>query len=227
MIRAETTPAKVQRTESLGGLASPQLAVCAPSGAALPLPSSTTSPVPSQDAVALKQRTPTSIKQWLSPRQGSPSQANPLHRVLSPCPQSVTTSTSPVERRAKRRLETGDGTPASCEGAEDCDCVAELYPAAKRGRGMSGICCSAEESWTQTEGSAEDDKQASVRPVGKENFSPRGKDWLSVMSQMKRNGQGSLQTTRSPSATKKLEGKTPASPVSTKVPDINVFDIIK
>lgn len=227
MIRAETTPAKVQRTESLGGLASPQLAVCAPSGAALPLPSSTTSPVPSQDTLALKQRTPTSIKQWLSPRQGSPSQANPLRQVLNPCPQSVTASTSPVEHRAKRRLETGDSAPVSCEGVEECDCVTELYPAAKRGRGVSGICCSAEENRTQTEDSAEDDKQALARPIGKENFSPRGKDWLSVMSQMKRIGQGSLQTTRSPSAMKKQEGKTPASPVSTKIPDINVFDIIK
>lgn len=215
----ETTPAKTQRTESpesLGSLASPQLAACAPSGAALPLPSSTPSPISSQDteAASVHQRTP-SIKQWLSPSHGSPGQVGPSPcRVLSPCPQSLAGSTSPTERRAKRRLETGNGETASCEGAEECDCVTELYPAAKRSRPLSGICCHARESQPQTECSVKNDRQASSRQTGKENCSPRASDWLSVMGQKMRKGHGSPSTPRSPIASKKQEGKMPASPVS-------------
>lgn len=198
-------------------MASPQLAACAPSGAALPLPSSTTSPIPSQDAETAHQRTPPSIKQWLSP-SGSPGQVGlPLRRVLSPCPQSLVGSTPPTERRAKRRLETGDSSSASCEGAEECDCVTELYPAAKRSRPLSGICCPAQESQAQTDCRTEDDKQASSRQTGKENFSPRASDWLSVMGQKMKKGQGSPSTPRSPSASKKQD-KMAASPVSPKVP---------
>ncbi|XP_076612857.1 denticleless protein homolog [Chaetodon auriga] len=210
-IRAETTPAKTQRTESLGGLASPQLAVCAPSGAALPLPSSTTSSVPSQDtkAAVVRQRTPPSIKQWLSPSRGSPAQVSlPLRPVLSPRPQSPAGSTSPSERRAKRRLETSDGATAHCKDAQPCDCITELYPAAKKSRTLSGVCCPAQESRAQTE----DDKQALLRQTGKENCSPRAVDWLSMMGQKMRKGQESPSTPRSPSASKKQEGKTPASP---------------
>lgn len=206
-------------------MASPQLAACAPSGAALPLPSSTTSPVPSQDAkastAAIRQRTPSStIKQWLSPSRGSPSQAShPLRRVLSPCPQSPKSGApSPTERRAKRRLETADGASASCESAEKCDCVTELYPEAKRSRGLSaGICCSAQDSREQTDCRVEDNKQASSKQTGKENCSPRPIDWLSVMGQKMRKDQGSPRSPRSPrspSVSKKQEGKTPASPVS-------------
>ncbi|KAL7389024.1 hypothetical protein ABVT39_024995 [Epinephelus coioides] len=216
-VKAETTPAKSQRTESLGGLASPQLAACAPSGAALPLSSSTTSPIPSEGAkaAAVRQRTPSSIKQWLSPNRGSPGQASPpLRRVLSPCPRSPASiaSISPTERRAKRRLETGDGAAAACGGAEQCDCVTELYPAAKRSRALTGICCPAQESRLQTDCHAEDNKQVSSRQAGKENCSPRVKDWLSEMGQKMRKGQGSPCSPRSPNVSKKQEGKTPASP---------------
>lgn len=88
--RPEATPAKDQRAVSIGGLASPRLAACAPSMAALPLSSCTTSPVPSQQAKAASyQKTPRSIKSWLSPRQGSPSQKSHLQcKVLSSCSQS-------------------------------------------------------------------------------------------------------------------------------------------
>ncbi|XP_073349210.1 denticleless protein homolog [Pagrus major] len=212
--RAETTPAKTQRMDSHAGLTSPQLAACAPSGAALPLPSSTTSPKPSQDAkaAAARQRTPTSIKEWLSPGRGSPGQVSlPLRRVLSPCPQSPAGSASPTERRAKRRLETGNNVSPSCEGVEELDCVNELYPAAKRSRALSGICSPAQESQVQT-GCHTEDKQASSRQSGKENCSPRAADWLSAMSQKMRKGQGSPSAPRSPSGSKKQEGKTPASP---------------
>ncbi|KAM7395221.1 hypothetical protein PAMA_006806 [Pampus argenteus] len=214
--QAEMTPAKNQVTESFGGLASPQLAACAPSGAALPLPSSTSSPVYSQDtkATPVRQRTQCSIKEWLSPSHGSPSQVSPqLRKVLSPCPQSsVICSTSPTERRAKRRLETGDGSSASCGGTKQCDCVTELYPVAKRSRTLSGICCPAQESQVQTNCHAEDKQLSSFRPTGKENCSPKGMDWLSEMGQKIKKGHGGPRTPQSPSASKKHEGKTPASP---------------
>ncbi|XP_026174449.1 denticleless protein homolog [Mastacembelus armatus] len=213
-IRAETTPAKTQKTESLGGLTSPQLAACAPSVAALPLPSSTTSPVLSQVAktTAARQRTPSSIKQWLSPRHESPGQvSSPLRRVLSLCPQSLGSSISPPERRAKRRLETGDSASTACEGAEQCGCVTELYPAAKRSRALSSVCCPTQESQVQTDSHTED-KQTSSRQTGKENFSPGAMNWLSVMAQKMRKGQESPSTPRSPSASKKQEGKAPTSP---------------
>ncbi|KAG7222725.1 hypothetical protein INR49_026334 [Caranx melampygus] len=203
-VRAETTPAKTQRTESLGGLASPRLAACAPSGAALPLSSGTTSPIQSQDAkaAAARQRTPTSIKQWLSPSHGSPRQvSSPLRRVLSPCSQSPlsssSTTTSPAERRAKRRLETGDSATAGCEGAEQCDCVSELYPVAKKSRALSGICCPAQESRVQIDCHTED-KQISSRQSGKENYSPRRMDWLSVMGQKMKKGHRSQELPKAP-----------------------------
>lgn len=217
LMKAETTPAKSQTTESLGGLISPQVAACAPSGAALPSPSITTSPIPSQLAVR-HQRTPSSLKQWLSQTHGSPSQiCPPLRQVLSPNPQSLEGSTSPSERRAKRRLETGDVAADNCEDAERCDCVTALYPAAKRSRALSGFCCSTQESQGHTDCHTEDEIQSSKRQTGKENFSPRAKDWLSVMAQKMRKSHTSSITPRSPTVSKKQEGKIPASPVSTLV----------
>lgn len=185
----------------------------------MPLPSSTTSPKPSQDAkaAAARQRTPTSIKEWLSPGRGSPGQVGlPLCRVLSPCPQSPAGSASPTDRRAKRRLEAADNVSLSCEGVEELDCVNRLYPAAKKSRALSGIFCPAQDSRVQT-GCHAEDKQALSRQTGKENCSPRAADWLSVMSQKMRNGQGSPSAPRSPSGSKRQEGKTPASPVNTEI----------
>uniref|UniRef100_A0AAX7VFH7 Denticleless E3 ubiquitin protein ligase homolog n=1 Tax=Astatotilapia calliptera TaxID=8154 RepID=A0AAX7VFH7_ASTCA len=139
-IPAETTPAKPQRRVSLGGIASPQPAACAPSGAALPLSSSTTTPNRSQDSktAAVRHRTPPTIKQWLSPSSRTSEQAgSPAHWVLSQSPQSSASSTPPTEQRAKRRLETGDGSSSNCEGTEQCDRVTELSPAAKRSRTLA------------------------------------------------------------------------------------------
>ncbi|XP_026196554.1 denticleless protein homolog isoform X1 [Anabas testudineus] len=213
-VKAEATPAKTQRTESFGALTSPQLASCAPSGADLPLPSSTISPIQSQDAkaIAVRQRTPSSIKQWLSPSHKSPGQITPRpRRVLNLCSQSVASSSSPTDHRVKRKLETSDSPSTVCEGAEECDCVTELYPATKRCRTLSGICCTAQENQEQTNCHTED-IQASSKQTGKENFSPKVMDWLSVMGQKLRKGQGSPYTPRSPSSSKKQEGRTPASP---------------
>lgn len=185
----------------------------------MPLPSSTTSPVHCQVAKApvVGQRTPCSIKMWLSPSCGSPGRISPpLRRTLSPCSQSPVSNISTTERRAKRRLDAGDSSPTSCEAAERCDCVTELYPAAKKTRAISGSCCPAQEGCVQTDCLTED-KQTSSRLIDKENCCPRVTDWLSVMGQKMRGGQVSPRTPRSPSSSKKQEGKIPSSPVSTEI----------
>uniref|UniRef100_A0A8C7ZAF0 Denticleless E3 ubiquitin protein ligase homolog (Drosophila) n=1 Tax=Oryzias sinensis TaxID=183150 RepID=A0A8C7ZAF0_9TELE len=209
LVRAESTPAKSQMTESFGGLTSPQLAACAPSGAALPLPSSTTSHSPSQRPF-VRQRTPCSIKQWLSPTHGSPGQITPpSRRVL--IPQSPVSGTSTGERRAKRRLDTSDGSP-DCE--EQCDCVTELHPVAKRSRSVPGVCCSAQDSPPQTARHPSNLNQASPKPAGKENCCPQARNWLSEMGQKMRKVQGRLQ---SPSSNRKQDVQTPATSVSTEL----------
>ncbi|XP_024146611.1 denticleless protein homolog [Oryzias melastigma] len=204
LVKAESTPAKTQRTESFGGLTSPQLAACAPNSAALPLPSSTTSHSPSQRPV-VRQRTPCSIKQWLSPTHGSPGQITPpSRRVL--IPQSPVSSTSTAERRAKRRLDTSDSSP-DCE--EQCDCVTELYPAAKRSHNVPSVCRSAQDSPPKTTCHPADLTQASPGQAGKENYCPQARNWLSEMGQKMKKVQGRL---RSPSSNKKQEVKAPVSP---------------
>ncbi|RVE55724.1 hypothetical protein OJAV_G00228860 [Oryzias javanicus] len=204
LVKPESTPAKSLRTESFGGLTSPLLAACAPNSAALPLPSSTTSHSPSQRPV-VRQRTPCSIKQWLSPTHGSPGQITPpSRRVLNP--QSPVTSTSTGERRAKRRLDTSDSSP-DCK--EQCDCVTELYPAAKRSHSVPSVCCSAQDSLPKTTFHPADLKQASPRQAGKENCCPQARNWLSEMGQKMKKVQG---RPRSPSSNKKQEVKAPASP---------------
>lgn len=207
-MRAEMTPAKSRRSESLGGLASPRPAACAPSGAALPLSSSTTSPAPCKE-LAVHQKTPSSIKQWLSPSQGSPGQV-PQRRVLC-----LAGNSPPTERRVKRRLDNVVPAADGCRGADECDGVAELYPAAKRSRTMPDLCCPAPGNQVDSDGDIEDEKEAPLRQTGKENFSPRPSDWLSAMAKKMRKGRGrSPSTPRSPSASKKPDGKAPASPVS-------------
>ncbi|XP_037100704.1 denticleless protein homolog [Syngnathus acus] len=204
----EITPAKEQMVESIGGLASPCLASCAPSGAALPLSSSTTSPVHSRQAKAANYQR-TSIKSWLSPSQGSPSQKSPLLcKVLSPCPQSPTNCTSPLVPRAKRRLETVNGSTDECEGTKLSECVSELYPVAKRCKGQSGIARPAQGDLPHTDNHIDEGRESSIQS-GKENYCPGVTDWLSAMGQKMR---GNSRSPRSPSAAKKQEGKTPASP---------------
>ncbi|XP_029966209.1 denticleless protein homolog [Salarias fasciatus] len=210
-VRAECTPAKNQRKESVWGLCSPQPASCAPSGAALPLSTSTASPAPSQNAksAAVRQRSPTSIEQWLSPvGLGSPSQDSPPpRRVLSACPQDPAGSASPTERRAKRRLETGGASPPCCDRADRCGCVAELYPSTKRNRAPSGVCGPPGDSSERTD-SEDGVKPASTTRTDKENRSPRTINWLSVMGQKMKKGQRSPRTPRS---SRKHEVKSPAA----------------
>lgn len=206
-VRAETTPARSQRTESLGGMASPLLAACAPSGAALPLPSSTTSPVLSKPTFALQRASP-SIIQWLSPTHGSPP-----HQELNLCSLSPPSSASAAEQQAKRRLGADDGSPAGREDTEQCDCDTKLSPAAKRSRDVSDVLCPFQERPdSDTDGSS----QAASRQTGRENCSPT--NWLSEMSQKMKSSQESFSIFRSPSSIKKQDGRTHASPVSTEHP---------
>uniref|UniRef100_A0A4W5P0Y7 Denticleless E3 ubiquitin protein ligase homolog (Drosophila) n=1 Tax=Hucho hucho TaxID=62062 RepID=A0A4W5P0Y7_9TELE len=211
--QVESTPAKSPRAGSLGALSSPQPAACAPSRADVPLPSSTNtaSPLQAQGATAtlIRQKTPSSsIRNWFFPTPGSPGEqvTSPLRKVLRP--QSPT-GTPPSERRAKRRLETGDcGAAGCCEGAGECNCVTELYPAAKSSRGLAGVCCPSQEP-----PQAGTERSEAWGGADKENHSPGGADWLSVMSQRLRKGMGNTSSTpRSPSACKRRDGRVPTSP---------------
>ncbi|XP_035277792.1 denticleless protein homolog [Anguilla anguilla] len=219
----EHTPAKSPRTESLGTLSSPLAASCAPSSADLPLPSSTLSTPP--PAVAKPRPTPAgtppSIRTWLARAPGSPNllATPPLRKPLSPCPQSpALTPPTPGERRAKRRLETGEGGAGGCVGEGPCGCVVELCPAPKKRRGLV-MCCHGPDSDgrgpEKEEGVAE---RAERRPgpskqVDKENRGSVGSDWLSAIGQRLKQGRRTPRTpTRSPSATKRPEARTPASP---------------
>ena len=207
------------------GLASPQLAACAPSGANMPPSSSTAGMPPSSSSTrdpkanALGQRTPTSIKSWLARSPGSPATSPTLRQTLSPSHQPSTPRSTPAsERRAKRRLDTGEGARGSCRGAGPCDCVAELYPTAKRSRPLMGVCCPAAcgqdlEPQARMEPPMESCARRAAAPTqtaGKENCSPVQGDWLSMMGERLKNGLGSP---RSPSSAKKQDGRTPASPV--------------
>lgn len=161
--------------------------------------------------MAVHQKTPSSIKHWLSPSQGSPGQGSlPRRRVLC-----LAGNSSPTERRVKRRLETVVPAANSCGATDDCDGVTELYPAAKRSRTLADLCCPDQENQVHSDCDTKDEEEAApLRQTGKENFSPRPSDWLSAMAQKMRKGQS---TPRSPSASKKLEAKTPSSPVSIQI----------
>lgn len=191
------TPAKSPMSERSASLASPQPAACAPTGADLPLPSNTSAPV----AKLRSPKMPSSIQQWIS-RSNSPAarSASPCRKVLKPVLQG-----SCSERRAKRRLETGD---ASGVGEEN-DGVSELCPDVKRSRRSESSHSSSTKDKhavfrLQTEG-----RLSSALQAGKENSSPKKCDWLSVMSQRLK---GSAQP-KSPS-NKRETLRTPNSPVS-------------
>ncbi|KAM9356017.1 denticleless protein homolog [Pholidichthys leucotaenia] len=212
-VRAETTPAKKLRTGSLGSLSSPQTAACAPTGAALPHPSSTSSPAHTK-APAVRQRTPSSIKQWLSQKHESPSHISPPPRgVLSPSSQPPASGTSPPEWRAKRRLETSSSSISStdCEATGRCDCVTELSPDSKRARILPGFCCPAQESPAQMDFDTEENKAGSSTQTGKENCCPRTGNWLSLMGQKMKKDEESPRTSKSPKAPKKPNRRTSAS----------------
>ncbi|MBN3309616.1 DTL protein, partial [Amia calva] len=227
MSPSESTPAKMSRVQCLGALSSPQAAACAPAGADLPLPSSTPSfslqtPPSKKRCSVTPRRTASSpsIRQWMtrSPNSPSPStkaQGTPTPRkVLSPSGQSPALAS---ERRVKRRLESSSEGVQGCPG--DCDCVTELYPAAKRRPGLGGVCCPAKDTDERCGEEAEtcclsgEQNPTSLKHPDKENSSPQPADWLSAMGQTLKGERGSPSSFRSPSSTKRQEGRTSASPV--------------
>ncbi len=165
----EVTPAKSSRSERAVSLASPQPAACAPTGADLPLPSNTFAP----SAKVSSPKMPSSIQQWIS-CGSSPGHrgTSPLRNVLTPVLQGPSS-----ERRAKRRLETGDRSGLG----EERDGLSELYPDVKRSR-SSG---SAQNEKSDLFSLQTEERLSSAGQVGtgKENSSPRRSDWLSVISQ--------------------------------------------
>lgn len=219
-VRAVTPPVKTHGTQSLGGLASPQLAACAPNRAALPLPSSTTSPGRLAPAL-VHQKTPSSIQQWLSPSRESPSRvaATPPQQLLRLRSASPASSAPPTEQRAKRRLETDDSSPCCCEDAH-CACTSEHYPAAKRSCVLSSVSCPAQQRSVQKDCRTEDSELVTPRQIGKENLSPvRAGNWLSELGQkMKKSQEG-------PGSQKKQDGKIPASTVhpSPRIKKISMY----
>lgn len=198
----EVTPAKGPGSERVVSLASPQPAACAPMGADLPLPSNT----PAPSAKLSSPKIPSSIQQWFN-RSSSPGHhgTSPLRKVLTPVLQGPSS-----ERRAKRRLDTGDCARSGLE--EERDGVSELYPDVKRSRSsVSAENCSEEKGdifSLQTDG-----RLCSTHQVGtgKENSSPRRTDWLSVMSQRFK---GSTQPKSPNGSSKRQDARTHSAPVS-------------
>uniref|UniRef100_A0A8C1R7D4 Denticleless E3 ubiquitin protein ligase homolog (Drosophila) n=1 Tax=Cyprinus carpio TaxID=7962 RepID=A0A8C1R7D4_CYPCA len=185
------TPAKGPGSERAVSLASPQPAACAPTGADLPLPSNTSAP----SAKVSSPRMPYSIQQWIS--RGT----SPLHKVLTPVLQGPSS-----ERRAKRRLETGDGSGLG----EESDGVSELYPDVKRSR--ISVSTQNEKGDLFSLQTEERLSSAGQAGTGKENSSPRTTDWLSVISQRFK---GSAQPKSPNGSSKRHDARTHSSPVST------------
>ncbi|XP_026147295.1 denticleless protein homolog isoform X1 [Carassius auratus] len=185
----EVTPAKGPGSERVVSLASPQPAACAPTGADLPLPSNTSAP----SAKVSSPKMPSSIQQWIS--RG----VSPLRKVLTPVLQGPSS-----ECRAKRRLETGDGSGLG----EESDGVSELYPDVKRSRISESTQNEKADLFSlQTEERLSSAGQAGT---GKENSSPRT-DWLSVISQRFK---GSAQPKSPNGSSKRHDARTHSSPAA-------------
>uniref|UniRef100_A0A3Q2R1K0 Denticleless E3 ubiquitin protein ligase homolog (Drosophila) n=1 Tax=Fundulus heteroclitus TaxID=8078 RepID=A0A3Q2R1K0_FUNHE len=218
-VPAATPPAKTQMMQRFAGLTSPQPAACASNSAALPLPSSTTSP-DRPTPVPVHQKTPTSIKQWLSPTHGSRSRVTattPPHQEPGPRPPSPASGSSPTERRAKRKLETGESSPPpGCEDGARCECVSELSPEAKRSRVLFGVCNPPQERSAQTDCHAEGGEPVTPWQAGKENCSLRTGNWLSEIGQKMKKSHGGT------SGHKKQDGKTHTSSVSAEIPGLDL-----
>ncbi|KAL0163958.1 hypothetical protein M9458_039711, partial [Cirrhinus mrigala] len=193
----EVTPAKSPGSERSISLSSPQPAACAPMGGDLPLPSNTSAP----SVKISSPKMPSSIQQWIS-RGSSPSQrgTSPLRKVLTPVLQGPSS-----ERRAKRRLETGDRGLG-----EESDGVSELYPDVKRSRSsVSAQNCSEEKGDLLSLQTRERLSSAGQAGAGKENCSPRRTDWLSVISQRFK---GSVQPKSPNNSSKRQDARTHSSP---------------
>uniref|UniRef100_A0A671N9V2 Denticleless protein homolog n=1 Tax=Sinocyclocheilus anshuiensis TaxID=1608454 RepID=A0A671N9V2_9TELE len=171
-------------------LASPQPAACAPTGADLPLPSNTSAP---------------SAKFSCSSSPGHRG-TSPLRKVLTPVLQGPCS-----ERRAKRRLETGDRPGLG----EESYGVSEFYPDVKRSRSsVSTQNCPEEKGdlfGLQTEAQLSSARQVGT---GKENSSPRRTDWLSVISQRFKGSAQPKSPNGGSSSSKRHDARTHSSSVS-------------
>uniref|UniRef100_A0A672HFV8 Denticleless E3 ubiquitin protein ligase homolog (Drosophila) n=1 Tax=Salarias fasciatus TaxID=181472 RepID=A0A672HFV8_SALFA len=211
-VRAECTPAKNQRKESVWGLCSPQPASCAPSGAALPLSTSTASPAPSQNAkspqFARDRRPPSSSgcprSAWgphlrTAPRRAGSSARAPRTPPAAPLPPSAGPNAGwrPGARRLHATERTGAAASPNCT-------LNQEEPGPLRGLRPPG------DSSERTD-SEDGVKPASTTRTDKENRSPRTINWLSVMGQKMKKGQRSPRTPRS---SRKHEVKSPAAAVS-------------
>ncbi|KAL6486706.1 hypothetical protein MHYP_G00060980 [Metynnis hypsauchen] len=208
----ELTPARISSMASVGGLTSPQPGSCPSSDADLPPASSTSAPAhknsPFQPKTPKSPQTPSSIRNWVSRTPGSHGNHTtpPLRKVLSPCPQSPE-RVSPSERRAKRRLETGDAT---LDHHDNHSGVAELWPGAKRSRGSPGTFQhSVEEEEEKSESLVlKEEPLASSVQADKENSSPSKPDWLSAMSRRLKQAQKGAALSKSPNGGKRHESRT-------------------
>ncbi|KAG9283144.1 hypothetical protein AMEX_G1882 [Astyanax mexicanus] len=206
----ELTPARVSSMVRVNGLASPQPGSCPSSDADLPPASSSSEPKhsPAHPKTPKTPRTPSSIRQWVSRTPGSHCNHTtpPLRKVLSPCPQSPE-RVSPSERKAKRRLETGD---SSLSHHDNSDGVAKLWPEAKRSRVSKGTFDNeAKEEEGKSEISETKNKPLTLRvQTDKENSSPSKPDWLSAMSHRLKQAQKGPLLSKSPNGGKRLDSRT-------------------
>ncbi|XP_048840917.1 denticleless protein homolog [Brienomyrus brachyistius] len=211
---SEHTPGKNPRAEGPRGLASPQLAACAPSSADLPLPSNTpTTPLtPGNKGHSAGSPKPmpsssTSIQDWFFRVSGSPGAPR---KVLGSSSQSVGLAASPEPKgQVKRRLETdGDEKPGRI-GA--CDLIAELHPVAKRSRGLAEVCCFPP---PENQGAArgEDRAHYTSARADKENSIPPSVDWLSALGQKLRSNPDTGSPARSLNGSRKPHSRPPTSP---------------
>ncbi|TRY59876.1 hypothetical protein DNTS_013574 [Danionella cerebrum] len=166
-VRTPVHPNPVEFTPALGAvrttpLSSPQLGACAPTGPELPVPSN----IPLPSAKLSSPRMPLALQRWIN-RNASPSQM-----VLTTAPPAPLS-----ERRAKRRLDTGDPvTPTSGQESND---FSELYPDFKRSRqNLPEEKVDLHALQTEEMLCSED-----LTAAEKENSSPMRTDWLSAISQ--------------------------------------------
>uniref|UniRef100_A0A9J8BR58 Denticleless E3 ubiquitin protein ligase homolog (Drosophila) n=1 Tax=Cyprinus carpio carpio TaxID=630221 RepID=A0A9J8BR58_CYPCA len=118
------------------------------------------------------------------------------------------------ERRAKRRLETGDGSGLG----EESDGVSELYPDVKRSR--ISVSTQNEKGDLFSLQTEERLSSAGQAGTGKENSSPRTTDWLSVISQRFK---GSAQPKSPNGSSKRHDARTHSSPVAVSPCPIRVI----
>ncbi|XP_029449112.1 denticleless protein homolog isoform X2 [Rhinatrema bivittatum] len=141
-----STPAKIPKVESNHTTSSPIAAACAPKYTGdLPLPTST--PTSSLEAPAPKSQTParqkegehsspkpeSSIRSWVT---RTPSSSSPRKALMPVTSQAVASphAVPPLEKKAKRRLETSREEKPEHKCVKSCSRTTKLMPGAKKSR---------------------------------------------------------------------------------------------